>query len=93
MNVLATMGLRGLSKTIYADDIAISGKSISRKKKGLRKFTNLCNSLGLIISPEKNKTLAKARLPKETIRIQGKKIEYICDIIQVHGCHYLTHRI
>lgn len=77
MNVIGSMKLTGATLTIYADDIVIQSNSKENMKKAVNKFTNVCNSIGLVISPEKTKMLAAKERHPLTLTIQGRLIEKV----------------
>lgn len=77
MNVIGSLKLRGVVSTIYADDIVLQADSYSAVIAGLKEIENACNSLGLVISPEKTKVLHKRGKDSKIIKLQGKVIEEV----------------
>ncbi len=71
INIIAKMKTPGVLKTIYADDIAFQARDERHLQLALNKFTKICNSIGLVISPSKTKVLTTRKHPVNSFQIQG----------------------
>ena len=71
INIIAKMKTPGVLKTIYADDIAFQARDERHLQLALNKFTKICNSIGLVISPSKTKVLTTRKRPVNPFKIQG----------------------
>ena len=80
MNTIAKQRLHwGTEMTIYADDIVIQAQTHKAAVTSLRKIEALCNSLGLVISPEKTKVVRRQgkNVTKDPLKLQGHVLQVV----------------
>ena len=77
MNVIGSLNIKGVLTTIYADDIVLQADSYRAITTALKELERACNSLGLVISPEKTKVLHKRGKNRKILKLQGKIIEEV----------------
>ncbi|XP_064121762.1 uncharacterized protein LOC135226252 [Macrobrachium nipponense] len=93
MNVLGKINIPGIIIT-YADDIVVQASIDKRIKQAMKACTSLCNSIGLVISPEKTKMIARGTRNRLILHIQGQRIEKVAQykymgVVLNNRCHKL----
>lgn len=77
INQLATEKYgNGVTSTIYADDVLLQGKDMSKMQVALEKFVSLCQKTGLVINENKTKFISRGR-KAVSFKINGKSIENV----------------
>ncbi|XP_068243765.1 uncharacterized protein [Palaemon carinicauda] len=94
MNILRKINITGIIIIIYADHIVVQASTDKRIKRAIRACTSLCNSIGLVISPEKTKMIARGTRNPLILHIQGQRKEKVAQykcmgVILSNRCHKL----
>ena len=77
VNVIASKSMKGITTTVYADDIVLQGLKREDVVRGLRTFSDICNSIGLVIAPQKCKIMCRSHRGQEKFKIQGTLVDFV----------------